>query len=296
MNREWPKPWVPLEIDEARYFDPTPLEGEEWRPVVGYEGYDVSSMGRVRTWWPGNRIRNRGPFIRTPGFLPKGYLIVILKGGGSPAVHRLVHRLVLDAFVGPCPTGHEGSHLDGHKVNCRLANLAWETPGANNARKREHGTLRIGENHPTGRLNREAGERVAKAYLSGEADLRQAGAREGVTWAVAQGVVRKRRGKHLGISVDPSAVPPAGFYRRGERNGAARFTREQVRQIRIDFLVHGKTLKEIVTSTGAGRSTICGILYWYTWQDTDADLRSLPRPRRGPRKRIDAAAEAAGTE
>ncbi|QZE10566.1 hypothetical protein SEA_SCOOBYDOOBYDOO_251 [Mycobacterium phage ScoobyDoobyDoo] len=40
---------------------------------------------------------------------------------------RLVHRLVLEAFVGPCPPGMETRHLDDDPSNNRLSNLCWGT-------------------------------------------------------------------------------------------------------------------------------------------------------------------------
>jgi hypothetical protein len=36
-----------------------------------------------------------------------------------------VHHLILMAFVGPCPLGHETKFLDGDPRNVRLANLCW---------------------------------------------------------------------------------------------------------------------------------------------------------------------------
>ncbi|WP_082971209.1 HNH endonuclease signature motif containing protein [Mycobacterium sp. 852002-51971_SCH5477799-a] len=46
---------------------------------------------------------------------------------------RRVHRLVLEAFVGPAPSGTFGCHLDGDPANNRLNNLRWDTQ-ANNLR------------------------------------------------------------------------------------------------------------------------------------------------------------------
>jgi len=40
---------------------------------------------------------------------------------------QLVHRLVLEAFVGPCPDGMEACHLDSDKTNNRVSNLRWDT-------------------------------------------------------------------------------------------------------------------------------------------------------------------------
>ncbi len=51
-----------------------------------------------------------------------------------------IHRLVLEAFVGPCPEGMECRHLDGDGTNNRLENLAWGTPKENSADRRRHGT------------------------------------------------------------------------------------------------------------------------------------------------------------
>jgi len=39
-----------IELNSERYLDPTPLPGEEFRPIVGYEdAYEVSNLGRVRS-------------------------------------------------------------------------------------------------------------------------------------------------------------------------------------------------------------------------------------------------------
>lgn len=53
---------------------------------------------------------------------------------------RLVHRLVLEAFVGPCPEGMEGCHGDGDPTNNSLGNLRWDTATSNQLDKVRHGT------------------------------------------------------------------------------------------------------------------------------------------------------------
>ena len=43
-----------------------------------------------------------------------------------------VHRIVLEAFVGPCPEGMEGCHYpDADKRNNALANLRWDAQAEN---------------------------------------------------------------------------------------------------------------------------------------------------------------------
>jgi hypothetical protein len=103
---------------------------EIWKPIPDYEGlYEVSDQGRVRS-----RTRT----LR-PGRVG-GYAHLVLSKRGKRRGF-LVHRLVLLAHVGRCPDGHESSHLNGDRCDNRLANLAWETASANNARKHDHGTM-----------------------------------------------------------------------------------------------------------------------------------------------------------
>ena len=123
---------------------------EEWRPVVGWEGrYEVSDMGNVRSLRGGRGHLRKKPFpikqwLKTgDSKWGKGYWVVALCRDNRTAFRR-VHRLILEAFVGPCPPGHESSHLNGNPFHCTLANLAWETLSENQQRKRDHGTSRIG--------------------------------------------------------------------------------------------------------------------------------------------------------
>jgi HNH endonuclease/NUMOD4 motif-containing protein len=113
---------------------------EEWRPVVGYEGsYEVSDHGTIRSidrivMRNGRPNRLRGQLLR-PGRQKSGHRFVNLPGRN----HR-VHRLVLAAFVGPCPRGLEGCHENGDPSDNRLSNLRWGTHTSNNRDKQRHGT------------------------------------------------------------------------------------------------------------------------------------------------------------
>jgi hypothetical protein len=114
---------------------------ETWKPIPGYEGvYEVSDLGRVRSMprrlsdgrmWKGRVLR--------PTPQPSGHLHVTLSLAGEPS-NVLVHRLVLAAFIGPCPVRMEGCHADGDPSNNRLANLRWDTKPANAEDSIAHGT------------------------------------------------------------------------------------------------------------------------------------------------------------
>jgi HNH endonuclease len=71
------------------------------------------------------------------------------KGG----VLKAVHRLVLEAFVGPCPEGMECRHLDGNRTNNRLDNLAWGTRIENHEDMKRHGTRPTGSRHHKAKIN-----------------------------------------------------------------------------------------------------------------------------------------------
>jgi hypothetical protein len=115
------------------FAEPVNTEVENWRAVPAYKGlYEVSDLGRVRSL-PRTTVQpNGGVFVRAmrilqPGRWQSGHLFVILSKEGKRERFG-VHRLVLLAFVGPCPPGQEGLHGPDHNpANNRLANLRWGT-------------------------------------------------------------------------------------------------------------------------------------------------------------------------
>ena len=112
---------------------------ENWKPVVGWEGlYEVSDHGNVRSLDREVPSRNQnGPFVKKlKGRELKlkvntsGHLRVDLCRDSQVSA-REVHRLVLEAFRGTCPPGHECCHWDGNPQNNHLSNLRWGTSSEN---------------------------------------------------------------------------------------------------------------------------------------------------------------------
>lgn len=90
---------------------------EEWRPVVGYDGlYEVSNLGRVKSYWNGNKK------ILKPYKANNGYLQVSLCKDGIKSTW-LVHRLVYEAFYGTIPAEMEIDHIDTNRQNNSVDNL-----------------------------------------------------------------------------------------------------------------------------------------------------------------------------
>ena len=127
---------------------------ERWLPIPDYPGYEVSSLGRVRSV---DRIsfgrRYRGKVIALHVGNEYGHLKAMIRRNGRPAI-VWVHIAVCAAFHGPCPVGHEVGHRDGVPAHNFEGNLRWVTPAGNAMDKREHGTLLMGERHPSARLTK----------------------------------------------------------------------------------------------------------------------------------------------
>lgn len=111
---------------------------ERWLAVPGYEGrYEISDHGRVRSLlaWRGRP----GPRIINPTCDTHGYPTVSLYRDGERTTIG-VHRLVLEAFVGPRPDELLTRHLDGDPSNNRLDNLTYGTSTENHVDQVRHGT------------------------------------------------------------------------------------------------------------------------------------------------------------
>lgn len=115
-----------------------------WRDVPGWEGfYEVSDQGVVRSL--PRTVTSRVGIPRTlKGRVMKqattyGYQRVALTRDNQ-RIYLLVHRLVLSAFVGPCPDGMEACHEDSNRQNNTVTNLRWDTRSSNNRDRVRHGT------------------------------------------------------------------------------------------------------------------------------------------------------------
>lgn len=104
---------------------------EEWKTITGYENYEVSNSGRVRSK---DRIVNRkGKPVRITGQILKQFeggsymRVALYQGDRKSRKQFMVHRLVACAFVDnplnlPCV-----NHKDENKFNNSADNLEWCT-------------------------------------------------------------------------------------------------------------------------------------------------------------------------
>lgn len=118
---------------------------EEWRPVhiTHFSSrYSVSNLGRVRS---NSTYHRKEPYgIIKPSPNHSGYLSVGLRLSG--VTQRVsIARLVLNAFIGPCPDDCEALHGPGGRQDNRIVNLSWGTHKQNCADKLRDGTSQHGE-------------------------------------------------------------------------------------------------------------------------------------------------------
>lgn len=131
------------EVNSERWLSMDNLDGEEWRPVVGYKGYyEVSNYGRVKRL-PYNILyrktigRKKEYTKHFQGGILKGnvcrngYRRVTLTKNGKNEYHH-VHSIVAKAFLPnkkhlPCI-----NHKNEIKTDNRVENLEWCTYKYNN--------------------------------------------------------------------------------------------------------------------------------------------------------------------
>lgn len=157
------------------HLQPPPLpEGVDARPCPGLPGYAVTINREVLSC----KLRNpRGTYgrwrlMRTsrPSEGKIGYETITACVDGL-RIQRSVHSLVLEAYVGPCPSGMECRHLDGDQFNNRLDNLCWGTPSDNKRDVVRHGRCafsRRGEAASRAKFSDETIARARRMIAAGE--------------------------------------------------------------------------------------------------------------------------------
>ena len=122
---------------------------ENWRTIDGYEDYQVSNFGRVKS------LKNGKEKILRPRVNGKGYLDVILCKDRKRK-HMTVHRLVANAFLQNPDNLPVINHIDENKQNNFVSNLEWCTYSYNNSYNNR--AKKIGEQLTNGPLSKQVGQ------------------------------------------------------------------------------------------------------------------------------------------
>lgn len=158
------------------------LPDEVWLPAIGWERfYRVSSLGRVYSLHQTGRL--------VTGMLVRGGYRVLKVRDGERQANVMVHRMVLEAFTGPCPEGQEALHGNGVPNDNRANNLRWGTKAENQADRIRHGTSNHGSDGARPKLTDDLARQIR---ATPEISADEWAARTGVS---AQAIFALRRGE-----------------------------------------------------------------------------------------------------
>lgn len=163
---------------------------EIWIPVYECPRYQVSNLGRVKNALSGRLLK---PNNHTAG----GYLTVRLYPRKGKPLDRLVHRLVLVAFVGKRLEDREAHHINHIRTDNRAVNLMWVTRQDNiNFSKGRAKNILKGQAHPWAVLT-ESDVRDIRARAKYGVTQSTLAVEYGLTQAGISAIVRRKNWKHL---------------------------------------------------------------------------------------------------
>jgi transcriptional regulator with XRE-family HTH domain len=256
------------------------MQEEIWKAVVGYEGfYEVSTLGNIRSL---DRIGENGRRWKGRVMKPqvvRGYLHVALNRNGHTK-QCLLHRLIVEAFIGSIPEGYQVNHRDCNKVNNRVSNLEIVTASQNMRHAHDNGLVRPssarGEAISISVLTEADVIRIFEMSASGMSQ-KEIADMLGVAKNTIQCVLSRFTWSH--VDVDPELVERARAIDRqprGSRVGGARLAEGDILRI-FEMRAGGMSQKEIADVFGVSRATIGHVLYRECWPHVPVDPELVRR-------------------
>lgn len=161
--------------------------------------YFVTDPGEVWSLSISGRWRKLTP--RPSG--KTGHLAVVLGSGSGNS--RYAHRLVCEAFIGPCPPGMECCHADDDPSNNALSNLRWDTRLSNKGDAIRNDRVARGERIGNAKLDPGEVPRIVDRRRAGESE-RSLASEFGVALSTIRSVMIGRTWSHLTGIVRPSTT------------------------------------------------------------------------------------------
>lgn len=173
---------------------------ERWLPVVGFDLYDISNKGRVRSWvqkGPGSH-RLSVPKLMQPcrRGAKSPYLRVTLTLDGVK-FSKPIHVILTEAFHGPRPLGKWALHRDGNLLNNTDENLRWGTPVDNADDRTKHGRTMFGESNHKTPLTASDVVRIRRSYQDGTANQVDLAETYGISQSSISAIILRKSWSHV---------------------------------------------------------------------------------------------------
>lgn len=141
------------------------------KPCKTFIGYSASECGRIFTNRRRTRIKGQhGTKVvidhkyqreLKQQIVAKNYRVVCINTGKS--IRPIgIHRIVMDAFIGPPPVGHQVRHLDNDPSNNNISNLAYGTVMENSHDRMQAGHYYTGGRHHNAKLTDDQAEEIKR--------------------------------------------------------------------------------------------------------------------------------------
>ena len=163
---------------------------------MGYARYSIGTDGSLwsRYVWGGQG--STGPWVQKKPTSDGIRMVVKLVNANGGKTFN-VHRLVLTAFVGPCPEGMECCHSDGDHRNNRLDNLRWDTHSSNELDKLKHGTHNRGERNHFAKLTEVEVREIRRLYATGRFSMSNLARRFGITLGTVHPIIHYKTWRNV---------------------------------------------------------------------------------------------------
>lgn len=160
-------------------------------PIPSAPGYGATSDGAIVRLASGSGATAGRTKTGTVG--SDGYVRVMLYAG-NVGRSATVHRLVAEAFLGPCPKGHEVDHINADKQDNRPGNLEYVTRSENLLRRSARGIGR-GEDNAAAKITAADARHIRALHAGGLGYKRIAKATD-ISWNIIRGVCTGKTWAH----------------------------------------------------------------------------------------------------
>jgi hypothetical protein len=240
------------------------VDGLDWswafcifRPIEGYPGYCVGSNGTVWSCLDkGHGYSSRWEISETWRQLkasPGSVYARVCLGREGKYYPRLIHHLVLEAFVGPRPHRLDGCHYDDDKGNNRFWNLRWDSRRGNFKDAMRNGRVRQGSRVNLAKLTEAQVLEIREAYAQPGASFSSISRLFDVTPDMISVIIKGLHWKHVGGPLDRENKKPR------------KLDHDKADRIR-DMVASGMSRVNAAREFGVDARTVSGVVLGQIWK------------------------------